>query len=61
MTDLADPIVTIPLMPDELDRRMDARRANRRKPIGAATVLVLAAALALYVYVVWATVWGVMS
>ena len=58
MTDLDAPI---PLMPDELDRRMDARRANRRKPVGAGTLVVIVAALALYVYVVWATVWGVMA
>jgi hypothetical protein len=58
MTDLDAPI---PLMPDELDHRMDARRAARKQPLGAGTILVLVAAAVLYVYVVWVTVWGVMA
>ena len=47
------------LSPDELEARMDARRAKRKQPVGAAAHLMTVAGVALLVYVVIVIVWGV--
>lgn len=51
---------TVPLDPNELDRRMLERRRNRRKPISGAARLMTWAGVALWCYVAYMIVWGVM-